>query len=543
MGYQNERLNSDRLEMLKQAVDFKGLTVLDLGCFPKGTLILNKYLEIIPIEEIKVGDEVLSDKGNVCKVKRLFKRKYQGFLYEMNLDKGHLLEATEEHPILGIKRECVICTKVKKTTCNTNLDNKCSMCGKSNSYQESKFIPIKELKKGDYIAIPRNIRSDALLAHELNQDKLARFLGWYLAEGCVIYSHKPHIGGLNFTLGITEGKYADEIRELGLSLGAKSVTVKYRRNKNTIDIFVYGKNLAELVLKLGGKGCANKKLDISVFGWSKKQHINLLQSYFLGDGHSRYQMNKGEQYQVVSVSKKLIEQVRLIFNKYGISPSLCKKKLKGRREAYTLTLAGPDISILEKRRRNYPSRKRYRSNNKYIFLPINKITKKIVKQYVYNLEVDKDHTYIANGICVHNCAEGYFSREIKKLGASSVVGVCENLIEEAKSLAKAENLDIEFMLGDFRDVIYPRASFDCVLFLSMLHYFHTDEEKVFALKVVSRLTKKYCFFEFEEGLGHPGHCSFGEFCELAIKPGIDFKSIKLLGYSDKNNRKIILCKK
>jgi len=141
------------------------------------------------------------------------------------------------------------------------------------------------------------------------------------------------------------------------------------------------------------------------------------------------------------------------------------------------------------------------------------------------------------------CAEGYFCREIKKLGAGLVVGVCDNLIDEAKTLAKAENLDIQFILGNFMDSVYPQPIFDCVLFLSLLHYFHTKEGKIQALQKVSQLTKRYCFFEFEEGLNHPGHCSFDEFNELVVRPGIDFKSITLLGFSDKNNRKIILCKK
>lgn len=140
------------------------------------------------------------------------------------------------------------------------------------------------------------------------------------------------------------------------------------------------------------------------------------------------------------------------------------------------------------------------------------------------------------------CAEGYFSREIKKQGTFYITGICKDEIDEAKALAKAENLDIEYIHGDFMKHDFT-ITFDCVLFLSLLHYFHTEEAKIKALEKVSQLTKKYAFFEFEEGLDHPGHCSFGEFCELVIRPGIDFKTIKLLGYSDKNNRKIILCKK
>jgi len=138
------------------------------------------------------------------------------------------------------------------------------------------------------------------------------------------------------------------------------------------------------------------------------------------------------------------------------------------------------------------------------------------------------------------CAEGYFCREIKKLGARLVVGICGTEIEEAKR--QKGGLDIEFVSGDFLKTELRYISFDCVLFLSILHYFHTKEEKERALKRVSQLTRKHCFFEFEEGVGHPGHCSFGNFCETVIKPEIDFKSIRLLGISDRQ-RKIILCKK
>jgi len=140
------------------------------------------------------------------------------------------------------------------------------------------------------------------------------------------------------------------------------------------------------------------------------------------------------------------------------------------------------------------------------------------------------------------CAEGYFCGEIKKLGADIMVGIGDSEIEEAKRQAEKENLNIEFASGDILKVQLDYISFDCVLFLSMLHYFHTKEEKERVLMKVSQLTKKYCFFEFEEGLGHPGHCSFGEFCEMVILPEIGFKSIEFLGLSDVG-RKVLLCKK
>ena len=69
------------------------------------------------------------------------------------------------------------------------------------------------------------------------------------------------------------------------------------------------------------------------------------------------------------------------------------------------------------------------------------------------------------------CAEGWFCRKLTNLGAK-VVGICDSYHEEAKALAKKENLNIDFRFGNFMDMEHEH--FNCVLFLSVLHYFHTE---------------------------------------------------------------------
>lgn len=67
------------------------------------------------------------------------------------------------------------------------------------------------------------------------------------------------------------------------------------------------------------------------------------------------------------------------------------------------------------------------------------------------------------------CNQGFFCFEAKRRGAARVVGidVSRKWIVAARERAAAENLDIEFEIGDFEDA---KGEFDYILFLSAIHY-------------------------------------------------------------------------
>lgn len=67
------------------------------------------------------------------------------------------------------------------------------------------------------------------------------------------------------------------------------------------------------------------------------------------------------------------------------------------------------------------------------------------------------------------CNQGFFCFEAKRRGAARVVGidVSRKWIVAARERAAAENLDIEFEIGDFQDA---KGEFDYILFLSAIHY-------------------------------------------------------------------------
>ena len=68
------------------------------------------------------------------------------------------------------------------------------------------------------------------------------------------------------------------------------------------------------------------------------------------------------------------------------------------------------------------------------------------------------------------CNEGFFSLEAKRRGAEIVVGLDhdEKLLANARKLAEAQHLDVEFVHGDMKTL--PNRKFNFVLLLSALHY-------------------------------------------------------------------------
>ncbi|MFH0806009.1 MAG: radical SAM protein [Patescibacteria group bacterium] len=480
-GYSKSHLT---WENIKDLVVWKDRSVSELGCFVAGSKVLTKNFEEKNIEDIKVGEFVYTHKGRLRAVNHTFKRDYRGVFYSFKLPYKINFTCTEEHPILGVKKEKVKCNR-HKFTCNTNNNLKCSCCGRKLYIPE--FIEAKNLVKGDYLCIPK-IKIKEI---ETSNKDLAILLGWYLAEGSLMYSHRPHISGVSMCLNIKENESAEEIKQVALKLGATSVTIKKRPEKNIQEVMVFGKTLATLIYSLGGQHANNKKLSSEVFIWNRKDILELIKRWFLGDGCYYKRFWVGAQYTCTSVSYKLIKQMIFLFNLLGIVPSFSGQfSSKARYFAYKLGLHGTDINLLLNDKVKYFSKKRYRINDDYFFIPINEIIKKESKNTVYNLEINEDSSYIINRIAVHNCFHGYFVFKAKQEGASRVIGFEKYpaIINTANLIKEMNGLDVEFRQwdSDSEDLIPDSL---IVLCLNCLHHFPDPD------KVLSRLHCTDIIFE------------------------------------------------
>ncbi|HBQ21830.1 MAG TPA: Fe-S cluster assembly protein SufB, partial [Deltaproteobacteria bacterium] len=104
------------------------------GCFTKETMVkTNPSLKTIV--EVKVGDRVLTHTGEYRKVYQTQKRKYSGDLYSVRTwgDSTLTLNVTADHPFLCVRR---------------------NRANERNSVWLASWIPVKNLKKRDYLLIP-----------------------------------------------------------------------------------------------------------------------------------------------------------------------------------------------------------------------------------------------------------------------------------------------------------------------------------------------------------------------------------------------------
>ncbi len=339
--------------------------VLDIGCFPLGTKITMSDGATKDICDVVVGDTVISANNNSCRVVLKSSREYSGKMITLHFGKDSIT-STEEHPILNYKN------------------------------QSLKFVPASSISKGEFIVLPRNnnkVGSDSSSLYSL--------YGWYLAEGTVIYSHKPKVCGINLTLGLNEDSYIEEIENIAVSLGY-NVSKSIRPSKNTVDIRIYSKVLADEVVRLFGRGSGSKFILGEVFNHSEVDRVALLRSYFRGDGHLRF-VEKACQYYLSTKSQRLQEDVKRMLIQLGAFPNTYE--YSGSRHFYAITLCGTDVNVLEDAV-GYKSKSKKVVNGNYVIVPVNDITLEIRDCEVYNLTVERDNSYIANNVGVHNCNDG-----------------------------------------------------------------------------------------------------------------------------------------
>ncbi|MBN2097098.1 MAG: hypothetical protein JW714_01315, partial [Candidatus Omnitrophica bacterium] len=84
------------------------------ACFAREQQVLTNpgYKDI---DQIKVGDKIVTSKGRIRKVSEVHRRKYNGNLYTVNIQ-GLIkptLNVTEEHPVLAIKQEKLVCKRTR----------------------------------------------------------------------------------------------------------------------------------------------------------------------------------------------------------------------------------------------------------------------------------------------------------------------------------------------------------------------------------------------------------------------------------------------
>ena len=405
-------------------------------CFPKGTNVLTP-VGYESIEKVNVGDIVLGKNGKDNKVKKTFKQHFKGNFYTIQSSYFEDIITTEGHEIMIAR--CNLCNKDYEPyiACKPNCPRR-NKDGKHNCPGAIVKQQLKRNKKGQFEpiktkdALPKqlwvnvedlNPSTDFLMVPKEYNDGLkeidgiplnkevGELLGWYAAEGHIHEGGDPkrnRTRAVEFTINKNEFKEARRIGFLFKKYFNKEAKIYRYPKRGTHVINCRSNKFVELVENEIGKGSSKKKMG-RLLGSSKDFLNGFLRGYLTGDGC----FNKEKKtWQVSSVSNRLIKEVQIAMFRTGVAARYFNSDwnmIKGVGNFTTNFLA-------------YSTRKmqtRIFDDEEYYYLSINKISRELKEETVYNIETE-DNTYLIPYV-VHNCQSGG--------GPSELIAVMEGIID------------------------------------------------------------------------------------------------------------------
>jgi len=345
-------------------------------CFPSGTLIFTKS-GLKPIENISVGDIVLTHKKRFRKVTEIFKSQSRTLILK---GQGHFgLKCTGNHPFWS---------RAKKKTRTLELEDPkwvdaSDMLGKR--WECASIIP--------KMAIPKFTKKD-WKGKEPNLPIVGvdffRFLGYWVGDGWI-----------QDETVVLCSKHGDSrfLLETASKCGLSGSPSKERTAKR---LRIGSKILVRWITENFGRGARNKTIPTWIFGLDRNLKEAFIEGYLQADGHqSRQLKSKTLVLNLTTVSKNLAIGTRMLLNSLGYAVSIAMK------------LPKRDHVIIENRRVNekgffrlsWQASTKSRSfkfdNGAWGLVRSVKTNEEIVP--VFNFEVEEDHSYVADGIVVHNC--------------------------------------------------------------------------------------------------------------------------------------------
>lgn len=218
-------------------------------------------------------------------------------------------------------------------------------------------------------------------------DDFLRISGLYIAEGCTSGST------LAFSFNSNEKSYIDTVVEWAKGFNITAKVNYLERNRATV--WVHSKLLATLFGSLYGKGSHFKRLPEWVIYLPIDKLKVLVKAMWDGDGY----VGK-DTLEYSTVSPVLAKQLWIILAKIGIVSSL--KDAKNRVE-YKIVIQGKQGEWIGNNGEHLSKRFTFGwVDDDYVYLPIKSILPKAYHGMVYNLEVDKQNSYVSSFI-MHNC--------------------------------------------------------------------------------------------------------------------------------------------
>lgn len=390
----------------------------DIVCVPPGELVHTKH-GTIPIEDVKVGDLVLTHKGRYRPVIKTMRRQHVGDIYRIYVNgMCKPLVVTGEHPVL-------IYRKRKQTN-------------KKKSYLKiydgviPEFVPAKDVKAGDLVLLAPKINgnsySNVRVSDYLTQfvecgvnkikpahyagtpinnnvifnEDFAALCGYLIGDGCI------HDNSISISFNATESRFAEHcVRIIKAIFDLDSYYTKCT-DREMLVVQINSVLLAEFFEKYFGRRLT-KRFPAEIWDSPASVRKAALLGLVRSDGcYSNKEVTfNNNRYDMILDARLLSASVGIPVN---------TNKTGGKNKSYNMAAFGsstePMSVITDKHNGAVVDRKignGRRCRKTHIIngnwtASVKRIRKEPYIGQVYNLEVEKDNSYHVMGFCVHNCS-------------------------------------------------------------------------------------------------------------------------------------------
>jgi intein/homing endonuclease len=365
----------------------KSKTRLDY-CFPPGTPILMADGQFKAIEEVRVGDEVITHTGSTKRVVRLLpSTAHDGLIKITAYGFGDIL-ATPNHPFMIGRTK----TGVKG--------------GRKAQLDESPpdWVAAEDVQQFDTVFLP-------IPKIELSKDskysnaRVGWLLGLYLAEGSPSFSPGvAHPKSVTLSVNVSES-FEDRVKEAVTLMGgdAADVSVCVSEERHSKSIRINNREIAEWLLLMGGRGSHTKTLNPAVWHLGEEFARGVLLGWCDGDGSTGDNVTR-----IATSSESLARQMQLLAASCGILSGL---KLYSRdtnfchQDIWYLTFSGDASAALREQRPQevFENQSKLFFWKNYLCSTVRRVEEVPYHGDVFNFEVEDDHSYVAGCFAVHNC--------------------------------------------------------------------------------------------------------------------------------------------
>jgi ribonucleoside-diphosphate reductase alpha chain len=386
-----------------------------------------------PISEIKIGDLVVTHRNRLRPVLHKFERETAETLYIIRPKKMGYddLRVTGDHKVYIIRSEWV---NKHKSRDDLRLQH------------EPDWIPAKEIKPGDYVAVAYNGEEsppetislqDYVSGYEMQDGKLFKattrgdhgyvsdwgthyklhdtlvldgelcyLFGRWLGDGCVTHRTGTDIpSGIKFVFSLDEQKEAQEVARIIEAKFGIEGSIKLSSTKRWYDLWVNSMPLGEFFKAFLGCYSYGKQIPDQLMHLPTELTLALLHGLFSADGYV-----SDNKLGIALSNRTLATQIHQLLLRLGYLFSIYENTHRlGRVPAYRIQATANECAPLFERFFGVQAPesdidvKQYFEYASLKWVRIDEIAVEDYAGIVLDIEVEEDHSFISAGVVVSNC--------------------------------------------------------------------------------------------------------------------------------------------